>query len=147
MSERKTSTFVMHHDRCKPAEWGLSVWTAFDRFARTGDLAAAAALSRHGLQLAVSEHHEPAGGVLQPIGYVSEAEIKNIATEDLNEVIDDDVTAVIPVYRGPTKYAVSYAIGDDEGNVEGHEFEVMDTEAKAVAFLEGMHGEAPSHDR
>ena len=45
------------------------------------------------------------------------------------------MTAVVAVYRGPTKYVAAYSIGDDEGNVEGREYEIKDTEAEAAAYL------------
>lgn len=138
MSDKQTSTFVMHHDRCKPAEWGLGAWNALEKFASTGDLRYAAALSRHGLQLVTSEKHEPVGGTLEHIGYITEAEVTAIASDDLNEICDDDVTAIIPVYRGPTKYAAAFSIGDEEGNVEGCEYEIKDTEAEAAAYLNSI---------
>lgn len=133
MTEGKTSTFVLHHDRCKPGEWGLALWQALADFARTGDLRYAATLSRAGMQLVVSENHEAVGGTLQHIGYVSEAEAKTLAIDDLGDICDDDdVAAVVPIYRGPTKYVVAYSIVDDDGFVEDREYEIKDTEAEAI---------------
>jgi hypothetical protein len=142
MVEGKTSTFVLHHDRCKPAEWTLAAWFALAKYVETGDLAYAAVLSRHGLQLVASEKHEPVGGTLEHLGYVTEGEVRGLAAE-LDEVCEDDVTAVIPIYRGPTKYAASWLIGDDEGNVEGREYEIKDTEAEATAYIESIPTAAP----
>ena len=63
MTPKTTSTFIIHHDRCKPGDWTANDVLLLDRYVRTGDLAAAAALSRRGMQLVMDERHEPTGDV------------------------------------------------------------------------------------
>lgn len=137
MDTSKTSTFTIHHDRCDPSKWTPNDILALAKFIQTGDMSYAAHLSRRGMQLVLSEHHEPKGGSLQEVGF-AEPEIPDGVTDDLQDLCDDDITQIVRVYSGPIEYAVQFAIGDEEGNVEGHEIEIFNTEAEAQAFVNSM---------
>lgn len=138
----KTSTFTIHHDRCKPREWTLSQWQLLRDFIEEPVLQRAAALSRLGIQLVMSEHHQPAGGNLEEFGWADEREMPapDRIDDDLTEIIDDEmeVTPIVQVYRGPTKYAVRFGIDDGHGEFGGYEVEVKDSEEEAKAFLESL---------
>jgi hypothetical protein len=149
MADKKTSTFTIHHDRCKPDEWTAKDVLAFASFVRTGDLRYAAALSRLGVQLILSDHHVPTGGTLQEVGWASAADedifpiCDGGVFDDLIEVADDEeITAVCRIYRGPTEYAVRYAIGDGEGNFDGYEYELKATREEAEAYLQDVPDES-----
>lgn len=132
----KTSTFTIHHDRCKPADWTPTNVLALARFISTGNLGYAAQLSRLGMQLVRSEHHEPKGGHLEEVGYARAD--SDVAGEyaPIDEVADDeDVTAIARIYRGPTEYCARIAIGDHEGNFEAYEHEICSTEQEALALI------------
>lgn len=137
----KTTTIVIHHDRCKPADWGLDDWMALDRFVRTGNLHAAAALARRGMQFIASEQHTPLGGTLEHLGYA--APKGETFSDDLSDVVDfdDDVEEVVPIYRGPSVYAMRLAVGDGD-DIIGHEIEIKPTRQAAEDYLEGLRSES-----
>lgn len=105
---RKTSTITIHHDSCDVSKWTISDWQTLASFVKHANLQQAAALSRLGMQLVLSEHHEPAGGTLEQMGYGEEDQMPDPSiTDDLAEIADElDITPIVPIYRGPTKYAV-----------------------------------------
>lgn len=142
---RKTSTITIHHDRCDVSKWTIGDWQTLASFVKHANLQQAAALSRLGMQLVLSEHHEPAGGTLESFGWSDEREMPHpdsISDDLIDMADDDDITPVVEVYRGPTKYAVRYAIGDGDGGFGGYEFEIKDTEAEAEEFLKSLREEA-----
>lgn len=143
---RKTSTITIHHDRCDVSKWTIADWQTLASFVKHAGLQQAAALSRLGMQLVLSEHHTPAGGTLEAIGWAREGELPSPEMvsddlEDLNE--DDEITAVAQIYRGPTRYAVRFLVGE-HGDITGHEYEIKDTEAEAEAFLKSLHESEPA---
>lgn len=145
--KRKTSTITIHHDRCDISKWTLAEWRTLAAFVKDGSLQHAAALSRLGMQLVLSEHHEPAGGALEHFGWSREHELQDfVPTDELHEAVEDDleVTPIVQIYRGPTKYAVRYATGDEDGNVDGHEFEIKDSEADARDFIKSLVEHEPA---
>lgn len=136
----KTSTFTIHHDRCDPNKWTAGDIIAFAKFVKYGDLQYAAALSRLGVQLVLSEHHEPKGGQLEEIGWSAPQVIGGDGvSDDLTEIADDlDVTPVVRIYRGPVEYAVKFGIDDGHGEFGGYEYEVKSTEEEAKTFLNSL---------
>lgn len=137
----KTSTFTIHHDRCDPSKWSLAQWQLLQDFIREPRLQRAAALSRLGIQLVLSEHHEPKGGALESFGWADEREMPHpdSISDDLDDITQgDDITPIVEVYRGPTKYAVRFAVGDGDGEFAGYEHEIKDTEAEAEEFLASL---------
>lgn len=140
MKDGKTSTFTIHHDRCKPETWTAGDILKFAEFVRTGNLQAAACLSRLGVQLVLSEHHAPKGGELQEIGFMT-PECDDLINEDLGELIPDpdDISQVVRMYRGPVEYAIAIPMGDGEGNFECYEYELKATEEEAQAYLKSVH--------
>jgi hypothetical protein len=143
MQAGKTSTFTVHHDRCDPSKWTPSDVLTFAKFVKYGSLQDAAALSRLGVQLVLSEHHVPKGGTLEEIGW-SDPKVEAGITEDLDEIADDDeITEIVRVYRGPVEYAVRFAVGNEHGDVEGHEHEIKATRQQAEAFLDGLYQNTP----
>lgn len=144
MTEAKTSTFTVHHDRCNPGKWTASDVLAFAKFVQYGDLRHAGHLSRLGMQLVLSEHHTPKGGELEQVGWCAEDAIADGPTEDLTEIADDlEITPVVRIYRGPVEYAVKFGIDDGHGEFGGYEHEVKTTEAEAEAFLKALMEVAP----
>lgn len=141
MKDGKTSTFTIHHDRCDPSKWTPSDVLALAKFISAGNLQYAAHLSRLGMQLVLSEHHEPKGGELQEVGFAEPGEPCTV-TEDLADLGVDDITPIVRMYQGPVEYAVAVTIGDEEGNFDGYEYEIFPTEAKAQAFLDSMRDAA-----
>lgn len=141
MQKGKTSTFTIHHDRCDPASWTAHDILTFAKFVSGGSLQHAARLSSLGMQLVLSEHHQPKGGSLEEMGF---APVDDIAepTDNLADFIEDDITPVVRIYRGPIEYVVQYAIGDGDGHFDGHEYEIKTSEADARAFLAGLKDEA-----
>ncbi len=142
VEKKKTSTFTMHHDRCKPDTWTASDIIAFANFAKFGDLQYAAHLSKLGVQLVLSELHEPKGGTLEHVGWSAPGDIPDFY-ESVEELASDHYEEYSPVpvcavYRGPTEYAVRIPIGDGDGNFEGYEVEVKATEAEAQAFAKSL---------
>lgn len=135
----KTSTFIIHHDSCEPAKWTPADVLTLASFVKTGNLGHAATLAKLGFQLVASEHLMPVGGTLQELGWSTEGNDTEDVFECISELMhvedNDGVLPVMRVYRGPTEYAVAIPIGDDEGNFEGHECEILPTEAKARAYL------------
>jgi hypothetical protein len=143
MAEAKTSTFTIHHDRCDPASWTPKDVLQFDHFVRTGDMRYAAALSRLGVQLVLSEHHVPAGGTLQEIGWAQPGLPIDVVSDDVNEVADDeDVVEVTRIYRGPVEYGVRIAEGDGDGGIAGYFYEFKPSRAEAEAYLADMEDTA-----
>lgn len=140
MEAAKTSTFTVHHDRCKPGEWTAKDILAIADFVRTGDMRYAAYLSRNlGMQLVLSEHHVPKGGTLEEIGWCAADAIQDGPTDDLAEIADDlDITEVVRIYRGPVEYAVKFGVDDGNGEFGGYEHEIKTTEAEADAFLRSL---------
>ena len=141
MEEPKTSTFTIHHDRCKPETWTARDVLAFADFIRTGSMQHAAALSRLGVQLVLSEHDLPKGGALEEIGWMRPTDPSEVF-DDLSEAVEaaggDDISALCRAYRGPVEYAVAIRIGDGDGNYEGTEYEIKPTEAEAQSFIASM---------
>ena len=144
-TETKTSTFVIHHDRCDPACWAPADILALANFVSTGDLRHAAHLSRLGMQLVLSEHHEPKGGDMEAIGYMpTETDGCYLRNDigDIEDVVDDDdVFRIYPVFRGHMQYAVRIGIGDHEGDFEGYEYERFNNEGRAVELLKSLQQE------
>lgn len=136
MVEKLTSTFTIHHDVCDMSKWTLGDFQLLVEFMRTRSLSTAAALSRRGVQLVLSENHEPKGGTLERIGIAHEGNLSEFVdfVSELDDLEDNEVSPVVAVYRGPTRFAVAYGIGDDEGNYEGTEYEIFDTEDEARKF-------------
>lgn len=146
MAEGKTSTITIHHDRCDVSKWTISEWNILQRFVKDANLQSAAALSRLGMQLVLSEHHEPEGGNLEAFGWADESEMPYPGTigDNLEDITENDITPVVELFRGPTKYAVRFAIDDGHGEFGGYEVEVMDTEAQATGFLKSVSEPAPA---
>lgn len=146
MSEtKKTSTFTVDHDRCRPSEWVARDILAFADFVRSGDMRYAAALARLGVQLVLSELHEPKGGALQEIGWAvdDDGKFEVPISDDLEEITDgEDITAVVRMYRGQTEYAVRYLIGDGDGGVDGAEYVFAPTKEEAERTLKEIEDEA-----
>lgn len=141
MTEGKTSTFTIHHDRCKPENWTARDIIAFRDFVRTGSMQNAAALSRLGVQLVLSEHHEPKGGELEPIGWM-EPEGSN-EVHELEDLTEDDITSLCAVYRGPVQHIAKIGIGDEDGNHEGFEYEIKPTLEEAQAYIAAAYDNNP----
>lgn len=146
----KTSTFTIDHDRCNPAEWKPADVLALAEFIQTGNLGFAAHMSKLGMKLVMSEHHEPMGGHLEQVAYApvdpKDGHAYLDTSGELDEMCDDDnVFAVARIYRGPTRYAVRIPIGDHEGNFEGHEYETFPSEVVAIDFLRSL-AEPPDKD-
>jgi len=145
MSESKTSTFTIHHDRCKPEEWRPRDVLALASFLSTGDLRYAARLSLLGVQLVLSEHHEPKGGTLEHIGWSTITE-PHETYEDIAEAVnasgDDELAELTKIYRGHPEYVVPISIGDGDGNFDGYEYEPKATRAEALALIESMKAAA-----
>lgn len=143
MKSGKTSTFTIHHDTCKPETWTPKDILAFANFVRWGNLQYAATLARLGVQLILSEHHEPLGGTLQEIGWGPGDETPYEIAEDLDNLdVSEDVAPVRRIYAGPVVYAARFGIGDGEGNFESYEYEIKPTQEEAQAFLDSMKSEA-----
>lgn len=136
MTNPKTSTFTVHHDQCDPGKWTAKDVLAFADFVRTGDMRYAAALARLGVQLVLSEHHVPKGGQLEEVGWALPGASDYY---DLEDVADDDVTEVCRIYRGPVEYVAKLGIGNEEGDLEGYEYEVKPTLAEAQKFFDDAH--------
>lgn len=138
METKKTSTFTIHHDRCKPETWTAGDILKFADFIRTGNLQAAACLSRLGVQLVLSEHHVPKGGDIEQIGFMT-PKCDDLVCDDLSNLVDDDMAPVVRVYRGPVEYVIAIPIGDGDGNFEGYEYEIKATEEEATAYVKSMY--------
>lgn len=140
METGKTSTFTIHHDRCKPEKWTANDVLAFANFVRTGDLRYAGHLSRLGVQLIISEHHVPKGGTLEEIGWSAPDEPETLY-RDLSDAVswkgDEDVTELYRVYRAPSEFIARYLIGQGE-DVEGTEYEIKPTREEAEAFIASL---------
>ena len=138
--QRKTSTITIHHDRCDPSKWTIADWQTLASFVKNANLQQAAALSRLGMQLVLSEHHIPAGGTLEQIGFGEEDQMPSpMISDDLAEITDDlDITAVVPIYRGPTQYAVKFGTATADGEYDGTEHELFDNLAAAQTFLKSL---------
>lgn len=141
MPEGKTSTFTIHHDRCDPRKWTPDNVLLLARFLEFGDLTVAASLSRLGVQLVMSEHHVPKGGTLEQVGFMT-PDCDDLVVDDLGELVDGDYTPVVRVYRGPVEYAIGIPIGDNDGCVEGYEYETKATEEEAEAYVKSMYEHA-----
>jgi len=145
----KTSTFVIHHDRCDPSKWTIAQWKLLADFIKHGSLQYAAGLARHGMQLKLDDRLQVSGGEIEHVGWAfgrkGDFEIDTFG-ESLNDIVQDDldVSEVVPIYRGQTQWAVSFAIGDEEGFVEGHEVETFDNAADAEKFVASIIDEAES---
>jgi hypothetical protein len=144
----KTSTITIHHDRCDVSKWTIAEWRTLASFVKDAGLQQAAALSRLGMQLVLSDHHEPTGGTLEALGWAEESELPNpMISDDLSDIVNDDceIVPVVQVYRGPTQYAVMFTTGDENGDVDGHEIEVKNTLAEAQEFLKSLLEAEPAH--
>ena len=139
MDRKTTSTFTIHHDKCDPASWTPKQVLLLADYLRTSQLTYAAALARLGMQLVLDERHEPKGGVLEEIGFAAPDNLECIS-EDLREINDDgdDVFPVVRMYRGPVEWVAQYGVGDEEGNLEGYEHEIMATEEEARAYVAAL---------
>lgn len=142
----KTSTITIHHDRCDVSKWTMAEWRTLASFVQGAGLQQAAALSRLGMQLVLSEHHEPAGGTLEAIGYGEEDQMPcPMVTDDLAEIADElDITAVVPIYRGPTKYVVKFGTATHDDEFDGYEHELFDSLAEAEKFLASLMETEPA---
>lgn len=140
MDTGKTSTFTFHHDRCKPETWTPHDILQFAAFVRSGDLRYAGHLSRLGVQLVLSEHHVPKGGVLEELGWSAPDEPETVY-KDLGDAVswkgDEDVTELYRVYRAPAEFVARYQIGVGD-DVEGTEYEVKPTREEAEAFIASL---------
>ena len=144
--KRKTSTMTIHHDRCDPSKWTLSDWQTLTSFVKNANLQQAAALSRLGMQLVLSEHHAPVGGTLEQIGFGEEDQMPDpMISDDLSEIAEDEITPIVPIYRGPTRYAVRYAIAGSDGEYDGTEFEIFDSLSDAQDFLKSSTETETAH--
>lgn len=142
MDQRKTSTITIHHDRCDPSKWTIADWQTLASFVKHANLQQAAALSRLGMQLVLSDHHKPTGGTLEQIGFAESDEPIASITDDLSEItFDEDAVPVVPIYRGHTKYAVRFGTATTDGEYDGTEHELFDSLAEAEAFLKSLHEE------
>lgn len=143
MSEKakaQTITLTVHRERCDPSKWTVSEWQLLCDFVRDGDLGRAASLSRLGVQLVLDDRHQPTGGTLEHIGWATPDDMSTIAgTADEAGDVSGSVgpVEVVPIYRGPTQYAVAYGVGTDD-DYEGAEVEVFDTFEKADKFDKGL---------
>ena len=139
-----TSTMVLHHDRCKPAEWTPKDVLALAKFVGTGRLQEAAAISRRlGMQLVVDERHSAKGGTLERLGVASvQADGDGYVFQYVNdlhsEVDDADIFELREIHAGPVRYAVAIGIGDEDGGLEGYEYEFFDTHGEARKYLDGI---------
>lgn len=143
MTEGKTSTFTIHHDRCKPENWTASDIITFRDFVRTGSMQHAAALSRLGVQLVLSEHHVPKGGQFEEIGWNDPDEKGHPEIFDLDDLTDEDVTSLCRVYRGPVEHVAKISVGDADGNHEGYEYEIKPTLEEAQAYIAAAYANTP----
>jgi hypothetical protein len=142
----KTSTFVIDHEKCDPTNWTARDLIEFESFVKFGGAARAGRLTRLGIKIVTSEHHEPLGGTLEALGYSKPLSPgDDVQLEDGPREICDaagtdpaGVTAVVKIYQGPVQYAVGIPIGDEDGVLEGYEFEFKDTEAEAAEFARSM---------
>jgi len=136
----KTSTFTIHHDRCKPATWTPGDVLQLAKFVETGDLRYAGHLSKLGVQLVLSEHHVPKGGLLEEIGWASPDEPETLY-RDLGDAVswkgDEDVTELYRVYRAPSEFVARFLVGDGE-DVDGAEYEIKKTREEAEAFIASL---------
>jgi hypothetical protein len=136
-----TSTFTIQHNRCDPAKWTAHDILAFAAFIDHGDMQNAARLARLGMQLVLSEHHVPKGGELEPIGWATTGD-QFQTYDDLGEAVDaggdNDITELHRIYRGPAQHVVKFGIGDGDGNLDGHEYEIKPSAADAEAFLKSL---------
>jgi hypothetical protein len=151
MSEKTTSTFTIHHDRCDPSKWTVREWGLLADFVRTGSLSAAAGLSRAGMQLVLDERHAAVGGEAEHIGWLlgSNGDIEHdVPVETIEDLYLEygEVSEVVPIYRGKTRYAVAYRIGDGEGNFDGTEVKVSDTAEDAERFAKSMREDTGGAD-
>ena len=143
MADKTTSTFTIHHDRCDPSKWTVREWGLLARYVATGELSAAAALSRLGFQLVLDERHAPVGGEAEHLGWLlgRNGGVEHDApAETILDLDPEDcaVTEVVPIYRGKTRYAVSFGVGDGEGNYDGTEIEVFKTADEAERFAKSL---------
>lgn len=143
--DKRTSTFVFDHALCDPSAWTAQTILTFAEFIRSGNLNAAAKLARIGVRLVASEHHEAAGGTMEFLGYVNDPEddfppTKDLADLDLEEGAGP--TEIVPLYRGPAKYAVPYEVVDTDVSdwATTTEYKVCDTLAEGQLFLAGLEG-------
>jgi hypothetical protein len=137
MSNGKTSTFTIHHDRCDPGKWTVTEWKLLADFVKYKDRRYAAGLSKLGMQLVISDHHVPTGGTLEHAGFAQPSETE--FSDDLADIAgDEDITPIVQIYRGPVQYAVRYGTGDGEGNFEGWEYEVKASQAEADEYLKSI---------
>lgn len=142
----KTSTFTIHHDRCKPATWTPGDVLQLAKFVETGDLRYAGHLSKLGVQLVLSEHHVSQGGTLQEIGWADPKSPADGVYDDLTDAVsgcgDEDVTELCRIYRGPSEFIATFQIDDGHGGYGGTEHEVKPTREEAEAFMASMREDA-----
>lgn len=140
ISDNRTSTFVFDHALCDPSAWTAQTILTFAEFIHTGNLNAAAKLARIGVRLVASEHHEAAGGTMEFLGYVNDPEDDFPPTKDLADLeFDGDgaPTEIVPLYRGPSQYAVLHLVADGDGG-EAPAIKICDTLAEGQLFLAGL---------
>ncbi len=136
----QTITLTVHRDRCDPSKWTVAEWKLFCDFVRAGDLGHAAQLARLGVQLMLDDRHQPTGGVLEHIGWSDPndmSEICETADEASGASDADGPVEVVPMYRGPTQYAVAYSVGTGD-DYEGTDVDVFNTLAEAEKFNAGL---------
>lgn len=139
----KTSTFVIHHDTCDPSKWTITEWKLLADFIKHGSLIYAAGLARRGMQLKLDDRLETTGGDVEHVGWArgNKGDFDfDTFNDDLREVAEDDleVVEVVPIYRGPTTYAVTYATGDEEGFIDGYENETFSNPDDAEKFVNDL---------
>ncbi len=132
-AKAQTVTLTLHRDRCDPSKWTVKEWKLFADFVHSGELSLAASLSRLGLQLVLDDRHQPTGGNLEHAGWSDDSD--GVAANELDQLDLDhaEPCEVYRVYRGPTEYAVQYAVGDGDVT-EGYETEVFATLVEAKSF-------------
>lgn len=143
MTKPKTSTFVIDHEACDLSKWTLQDWAVLAEYMATGSLSIAAGLARRGVKLVRDDRHEATGGTVEQIGWL-EGSAGAVVNDAIADVIDDldpdahEVVEVVPIYRGQTRYAVKYFVGNEAGDVDGSEIDTFETEEEAKRFADSL---------
>ncbi len=116
----RKSYFEIDADRYNPRKWTPDEVVLMAEFLEFGFLSDAAVLARLGIKLLTSEQLEPKGGDIEFLGYSAPKQLVADPHElyDLRYEVEDDITELVPVYRGKTVYAVRLYEGDDDGGSE-----------------------------
>lgn len=142
MADGKTTTITIHHDRCDVFAWAMADWRVLADFVKFPTMQHAAALSRRGMQLVLSEHFEPKGGDMEIAGWAPADDVSHFG--EIDEIAEDDLVEVVPVYRGKSQFAVRFTTGDQDGNYEGTEHELFETQQEAADFLKSLRSDDPA---